>query len=518
MARYGGGAVLGSMFGLNLLAREERFHLRLAGPAGRRRRVIILGGGMAGLSAAYELGRLGYDCTVLEARTRPGGRNWTVRRGTEETELGNPRQVCAFADGHFLNAGPMRISHHHTTTLGYCREFGIPLTMFSNFNEAAYIVRRGHPKLRIREVLADLSGHTSELLAKVVRRGELDQELTAEDRERFIEYLRGEGRLNADLVYARSGDNSDTPTHLEHSRGYTNSPGALGGPGEPTTPLELEALVKAGYGQSLDFLKDYHQQPTMLTPVGGMDRIAYGFAERLDGVVRYQCEVKDIRRTADGGVRIGYTDAARDGARQEIEGDFCICTLPPTLLRRLPADFSAPTVAALNAPQAALSGKIGLQFKRRFWEEDDDIYSGSSKTDDPIGQVYYPFDRFGAAGPGVLVGYYHFGGARELLDDRTPAERERVALEQGARIHPQYPAEFENSFSVAWHRVAYNEAPWMRWESAASFEAAQQVLRVADGPFYFAGDWTSNLNGWQAGAFVAAHRACALLHARSQTT
>jgi monoamine oxidase len=518
MARYGGGAVLGSMFALDLLAREDRFHLQLRGraPADRNNRVVILGGGVAGLCAAYELGKLGYTCTILEARGRPGGRNWTVRRGTEETEIGNPRQVCAFDEGHFLNAGPMRIPHHHTTTLGYCREFGIPLTVFTNFNEAAYVVRAGHPKLRIREVLADMSGYTSELLAKVVRHGELDQALTAEDREKFIEYLRAEGRLDDRLLYPRSGDDSPTPFHLEHTRGYTNSPGAVGGPGDPTVPLDLEALVKAGYTTSLEFMKDYNQQPTMLTPAGGMDRIAYGFADKLGGVIRYHAEIREIRRTGAGGVRISYADGAQGGALRELEGDFCICALPPHLLQKLPGDLAPATLAALAEAKPAASGKIGLQFKRRFWEEDDDIYSGSSKTDDPIGQIYYPFDNFGSRGKGVVVGYYHFGEAKAVLDDQTPAVRERIALEQGAKIHPQYPAEFENSFSIAWHRVPHNEAPWTVWKDAPTFEAAQKILRAADGPFYFAGDWTSNLTGWQAGAFVAAHRAIEAIHVRAQ--
>lgn len=507
---------MGAMFALDLVARDDRFRPKFEGRAGRRRRVVILGGGLAGLSAAYELGRLGYECTVLEARARPGGRCWTVRGGDEETEIGNPRQVCAFDEGHYLNAGPMRIPHHHTTTLGYCREFDLPLTTFTNYNEGAYIVRRGHPKLRIREVVADLSGHTSELLAKVVKRGELDRALSAEDRERFIEYLRAEGRLDANLVYPSAGDNSATLIHLEHSRGYTNSPGALGGEGEPTAPLDLETLVKAGYGSGLEFMKDLNQQPTMLTPIGGMDRIAHGFAERLGGVIRYNSPVQEIRRTAAGGVRIRHADGKAGGASRELEADFCVCALPPNLMRQLPADFSSAAAAALREGIPSVSGKIGLQFKRRFWEEDEDIYSGTSKTDDPIGQIYYPFDHFGSRGKGVIVGYYHFGAGKELLDDRTPAERERVALEQGARIHPQYPEEFENSFSVAWHRVPYNESPWTWWKDDATFAAAQRTLRAPDGPFHFAGDWTTGIVGWQAGAFVSAHRVCAQIHAQSR--
>jgi monoamine oxidase len=512
VARFGGGALLGSMFALDLFAREDRFHPQLKGraPAGKNNRVIILGGGVAGLCTAYELGKLGYACTLLEARGGRGG------RGTEETEIGNPRQVCAFDEGHFYNAGPMRIPHHHTTTLGYCREFGIPLTVFTNFNEAAYIVRKGFPKLRIREVLADMSGYTSELMAKVVKKGQLDAPLTAEDREKFIEYLRGEGRLDANLVYPRSGDPLTPREEFNNPRGYTNSPGAIGGPGEATVPLDLEALVKAGYSSGLEFLKNYNQQPTMLTPVGGMDRIPYAFAEKLGGVIHFNSPVREIRRLAAGGVRVLYSDGRAGGAAATIEGDYCVCTLPPILMRKLPADFAPATVTALQSMRIGPSGKIGLQFKRRFWEEDDDIYSGSSKTDDPIGQIYYPFDNFGSRGKGVVVGYYHFGEGKAALDDQTPAERQRVALEQGARIHPQYPAEFENSFSVAWARVPHNEAAWMTWKDDASYDAAQKVLQTADGPFYFAGDWTTHSVGWQAGAFVGAHRAIEALHARAQ--
>jgi monoamine oxidase len=62
-------------------------------------KVIVLGAGVAGLSAAYELGKAGYDCTVLEARDRVGGRNWTVRPGTTIEMTDGSRQLCEFDQG-----------------------------------------------------------------------------------------------------------------------------------------------------------------------------------------------------------------------------------------------------------------------------------------------------------------------------------------------------------------------------------------------------------------------------------
>ena len=62
-------------------------------------RVVILGAGVAGMSAAYELGKAGYDCIVLEARERSGGRNWTIRGGDKLAMNDGTVQTCGFARG-----------------------------------------------------------------------------------------------------------------------------------------------------------------------------------------------------------------------------------------------------------------------------------------------------------------------------------------------------------------------------------------------------------------------------------
>src|SRR5215510_15526525 len=84
--------------------------------ASNPKRVIIVGGGLAGLSAAYELTQAGHDVTVLEARTRPGGRVLTLR---------DP-----FPDGLYADAGATRIPNHHHFTLRYAELFGLTLDPF----------------------------------------------------------------------------------------------------------------------------------------------------------------------------------------------------------------------------------------------------------------------------------------------------------------------------------------------------------------------------------------------------
>src|SRR5690242_3814242 len=110
------------------------FHLTGRGRAA----VLVLGGGIAGLATAYELGKAGYDCTVLEARDIVGGRNFTVRGGTTQTDLDGHTQRSRFGDGVYLNAGPGRLAQW-MVTLDYCRELGVPIEVFTNANADALI-------------------------------------------------------------------------------------------------------------------------------------------------------------------------------------------------------------------------------------------------------------------------------------------------------------------------------------------------------------------------------------------
>src|SRR5256714_14844694 len=77
------------------------------------KKIIIIGAGMAGLSAGYELTQLGHDVTILEARARPGGRVHTLRE--------------PFSDGLYAEAGAARIPDNHDLTLKYVKLFNLPL-------------------------------------------------------------------------------------------------------------------------------------------------------------------------------------------------------------------------------------------------------------------------------------------------------------------------------------------------------------------------------------------------------
>src|ERR1700731_1803611 len=101
--------------------------------------VLILGAGLAGMTAALELRKAGYQVRILEFNSRPGGRNWTLRGGDSYTELGGATQVCEFEEGLYLNPGPWRIPYHHRAVLDYCKRLNVALEPFIQVNYNAYI-------------------------------------------------------------------------------------------------------------------------------------------------------------------------------------------------------------------------------------------------------------------------------------------------------------------------------------------------------------------------------------------
>jgi monoamine oxidase len=101
--------------------------------------VLILGAGLAGMTAALELRKAGYKVQVLEFNSRPGGRNWTLRGGDSFTELGGFTQTCEFEQGLYFNPGPWRIPYHHRALLDYCKRLGVALEPFVQLNHNALL-------------------------------------------------------------------------------------------------------------------------------------------------------------------------------------------------------------------------------------------------------------------------------------------------------------------------------------------------------------------------------------------
>ena len=470
------------------------------------KKIIILGAGLAGMAAAYELGKLGHECIVLEARNRSGGRCWSVRKNSRNTETGNILQVATFDEGLYYNAGPSRIPHHHQLTLHYCKELKVPLQVYNNVNEAAYYFSEGkgtlsNKKIRAREIHHDVRGYMTEMLAKAIDSKQLDLPMSVEDKEKIIEYLRAEGGLDIDKTYKASA-----------RRGYAVAPGAGEKVGTIAEAYPLSSILGSGL-MDPDFYNvaeyTYELQMTMFQAIGGMDMIAKAFEQRLGQKIQFNAAVSGIKNM-ENGVEVLYKTAS---GQQQVLGDICICTIPMPVLSNIDHNFSSDVSRAIDNITYISTGKIGLQFKRRFWEEDEQLYGGITHTNNELTQIFYPSYDYQAA-KGILLGYYNFNEKAIRTGELSPAQREALALNKGSLIHPQYTKEFETSFSVSWHKTLYNLGGWAIYSNEER-QRYYKVLLQPEKQVYFAGEHMSYLNAWMAGAFESARSTVTAIHQRT---
>ena len=471
--------------------------------------VVVLGAGLAGMVAAYELEKAGYSVKILEFQDRPGGRNYSLRGGDSFTESDGTVQKVTFAPGNYVNPGPWRIPHHHKCLLHYCRQFGVALEPFIQLNHNGFIHSSdafGGKPMRYREVAVDFKGHTSELLAKALGAGALDQSVTAEDKEKLLEALRNWGLLDANMAYTSS-------VHVSSQRGYDRPPGGgINGAPTPSQIAKLSDVLSPQVWTAMSFYFNYVMQTTMFQPVGGMDMIGKAFAKHVGKSITYNAKVTKVAQNGKG-VTVSYQDVP-SGKVNTVSADWCVCTIPLSIIRQVEMQVGPKLAAAMKAVPYAGHIKMGLEFKRRFWEEDDAIYGGHSFTDQAIGQLSYPNDRFFSNGPAVLLGAFTSGAGAFQLAGMTPAERIEAALKQGEVFHPQYRKEYLSGVSVPWTRVPWILGCTSRW-SEENRAAHYQSLVALDGRVVLAGEHASYYGGWMEGSMLSGLDAIAQIHKRA---
>jgi monoamine oxidase len=494
----GAGATFAAMQMLGLTAATPTSAAEFALPSGsgRGKSVVVLGAGIAGLVAAYELKLGGYDVTVLEARDRVGGRAWTVRGGERIEHVGKAPQMASLSAGLYFNAGAARIPSSHHAILGYARRLDVPMEAFVNSSRATGWDFNGKV-VPGRRMMNDLNGRIGELLAKAIDVHALDAAMPKDELGAFRAFL---------AAYASLDDKGALTA--QQSSGFSDWPGGYDDPGAVLPPLSLKELLPSQavtlpyvFEQILDM------QPTLLQPVGGMDRIAEALHQEVRSNVRLGQPVSAIRREGDR-VRIEH-------GSQVTRADYCVCTLPANLLARIPNDFSAAKQAALKDVPYLKSAKVAFEAPR-FWETDEQIYGGLAWTDRLNENLIYPSDRFNSP-RGVLVGAYVAGWTHNDTPDsftRLPFEEQiRISRESVEALHPGKSRLLEKPLVTNWGQIAYSEgvgAVGPDWGPQRRGQRYAELLKP-EGPIFFAGEHLSYVGLWQEGAALSAHEAIRLL-------
>lgn len=477
--------------------------------------VLVLGAGIAGMTAAYELRKAGYSVQVLEYNDWAGGRCWSLHGGDEYTELGGATQKVQFEKGEYFNPGPWRIPYGHHGILHYCKALNVPLESFCQVNYNAYVHSTkafdGKPK-RYREVSADFNGHVAELLAKATSQNRLDDSVTADEKDALLRALKEWGALDKNYQYRKSDEVSKV-------RGYKSPPGGgIASVPENSDPIPFKQLMTSSLWSSIHPGQEIGHQSQIFQPVGGMGMIGKAFGASLDGLIRYGCKVTRINQD-ESGVTVAYTTRSDNSREQVAKADWCICTIPASVLSQIPMTVTAALRNAINSLAYETSVKVGLEFKRRFWEEDDHIFGGITYTDQLISKISYPSSNYQSNGGGVLLGGYVFGDSAENFQFAALSAKDQVklALAQGAKIHPQYRSEFKSGVSVSWHRVPWAlgcSAVWTDDNRTKHYDA----LCAIDGRIVLAGEHCSRLPAWLEGSVLSALDTVERLHKRVMTS
>ena len=441
--------------------------------------VAVIGAGMAGLVAAHELRRAGYDVTILEAQQRVGGRVFTLRE--------------PFAQGLYGEAGAMRIPRAHDLTLHYVQQFGLQTMPFTMGNPQAWAYLHGH-KVRMGEFSNDMHATGFELAAE-------ERAITIGDRwGQTLQPILDRIRTGGDAAWVELAMELDQFSLWEflENRGWSQGAIELYCLFSGMEPFLNSAFMEILREEAGDWFTD------VVTIAGGMDQLPRAFLAELMPHVRFGAKVTAIAQDDGEGVRIQVQNAA---GKHTVRADFAIVALPFSVLRHIeisPA-VSLGKQRAIRQLHYDAASKIFLQTRSRFWETQDGIFGGGTVTDLPNRQLYYP-DHGRETGRGVLLASYAWSEDAERWGSLSPADRITQVIENVAVIHPQIRSEFEVGASKMWHDDEFAGGAY------ALFEPGQQTylyphMTSPEGRLHFAGEHASLAHGWIQGAIESGLRA-----------
>jgi len=442
-------------------------------------RVIVVGAGLAGLAAAHELTRAGVEVAVLEARDRPGGRVHTLRE--------------PFSDGLHTEEGAVFLPDNHELTMGYCREFGLPLVP---------VVERAAGKLY----------HVRGRLIRFGRGGNPTWPFPLTDEEAQLGYSGIWKKYVGDALHDL-GDPStpDWPTdprveRLDRMNGAEflaargASPGAI-------------ALLGVGYFDLLgDGLESYSalllvrdlalsQTPHQTFSIkGGNDRLPRAFASVLGHRIHYNSPVVQVT-PGERGARVVVE---RRGEHQTLTADHVIVAIPFSVLRRLdvgPGLTPTKRQAIDELPYTSVA-RVYLQANHRFWVDEE--LPTSASTDLPVKWIFEP--TLNQPGPRGILECYTAGPPARAMTNMAPQERIDYALSYVDHVYPEIRRHFERGASKCW-----DEDPWARgayaWFRPGQMRSLLPHIARPEGRLHFAGEHASAWPGWTQGALASGVRA-----------
>ncbi|RFZ80912.1 FAD-dependent oxidoreductase [Lacrimispora amygdalina] len=503
-------------------------------------KIGVIGGGLAGLSAAFELRKLGADITVLEANdSRIGGRVYTWYFDSE---------------GKYYNEfGAHRIPVTHETTWHYINLFGLntrPLSVMRRNNFLYVHNTRLRTTDSIEQMLYPLYNLTPQ--ERSTPWPELNDyaflylmmQLPPDIRSELIQIM---PEYSPEILPLMNYSVRQTLENLGFSQGAISLISGV----DPGTG----ALLDISYAEAVqeEYTIDYRNTYTI---EGGMVNLPYAFIQSFftDNLPQYQNipasrlgtvtylpgqTVTGIYQLQNNSQIILAHRNVRDLSRTVDAFDYVICAIPYSTLREVEIKprFSNLKMQAILEYNYTNSQKTFFLCKERFWEQDTGygrMVGGFSRTDLPIQYIFYPGDHLlcpepsscSPNEPGVLIASYNYHLNATRVGNMQKPLRFEFIKESVEEVHG-LPEGFLDSIVEDHKTVVWDNEPYIRGAFALSLPGQKQLFAYEmqkpefNQRIFFAGEHLSTKHGWMQGALytgmAAANQLAYSFHSNGNT-
>jgi monoamine oxidase len=445
-------------------------------------RTVVVGAGLAGLTAAYRLKQAGYAAQVYEASDRVGGRCWTIRG--------------AFADGQIAEHGGELIDQGHTELRQLVQELGLNLDNLLSaepngtedtyyFDGQFYPVDQATTDLKgiWQQIHSDVSAASyPTLYTSFTQRGyELDQMSIAQ----YIDTYVPGGRAS------KLGQLLDVAYNIEYGA-ETNVQSALN---------MLYLLAYSGQGN----LRIFGPSNEKYHVVGGNDQVPALLAQALGSQVTLGSELIAIKRNADGTYALTFQQASRT---KTVTADQVVLALPFSIMRSSvdwsKAGFSPVKARAINELGMGTNSKLHVQFSDRHWYG---LANNGNTYADTGFQNTWEVTRAQAGRSGILVDYTG-GTIGASFGSGTPTSRAQQFLTQIEPVLPGISAKFNGRATIDyWTAYPWTKGSYSYWK-VGQYTAFSGAERERSGNCHFAGEHTSiDFQGYLNGGVESGERA-----------
>jgi len=438
--------------------------------------VTVIGAGMAGLSAAYDFHRAGWNVTVLEARDRVGGRMYSLR---------------SFSNGLVAEGGGEFIEENHTRMVAYAKQFGLQLLPSGSWKSqdtdwASFDGRTGpitDNQLWGTDLVREIEQCWRELAKLSQFVPDPNQPQASKEAERL------DAQSAADWI--RSLDVH--PLAKKHFAIHIRS--------EYTTEPERFSLLDLARNATMHYSE--LERPPSMRVMGGNDQIAHALTDILPDV-RLSSAVTSIRLKPDG-VAVTYKQA---DSYLTIDSDFAILATPLTTARLIEFNGSLPTAVQHMMDEVSYGAvtKVMIEYRKRFWNKKG--WNGRLATDSPIVYTWHATSHFEHE-HGIITAYTG-GESATKLSALSDDERIRLAVSEIERLSPGSSDLIETTATIAWPNEPYTRGAYMAL-APGEVTAHWKTLNEPAGRLFFAGEHATPIQGFMEGAVESGQRAAATI-------